>query len=250
MSVDWNLAPKISGSDYLGPLHAMELGRQSQAQKLQETARQKALAQYSGGDAAGAVSTATNAGDFDLATHLGQADEQHKQQIASVYDAVLRTAYALKGLPPEQRQGAFDAQAGRLQAMGVPPEIIQQYRGQLDDKSLDAVAQQSMSVLDQIKQHYDQNKPVVLAQGSDLVNPATREVLASNAPEAKWIPVPAGGSIAQVGPNGLTYSSPGGAGPAPGANPGPMNSQQLLPAVIAQESGGVPRPGSGDAAWG
>src|SRR6185295_3220765 len=88
------------------------------------------------------------------------------------------------------------------------------------------------------------NRPVVLADGAQLINPTTGVTVATNAPDPKWVPIPAGGQLAQVGPNGVTYSTPpGGAASAPGANPGPMSSQQLLPAVIAQESGGVPRPG-------
>lgn len=238
--IDFSLAPKITGSDYLGPLQAMQLGRQARADELkteraqqQQQARQEALKQYSGGDKAGAQKTAIAAGDFDLADHLGKADDQQRKQMAGVYDAIGRTAYGLKSIPPEQRQQVFDQHAAALQAQGVPPDLIAQARANLSDQALDGYANEAMSVLDQIKRFDEQNKPIALADGTELRRP-NGDLVARNDPEAKWVPVPAGGQLVQVGANG----APVGGGPST-----PPNVSQIVPAIIAQESGGIPRPG-------
>ena len=244
MSIDFSLAPKISGSDYLGPLQAMELGRKAQRDALTQQTRDTALKQYSAGDSAGAQKTAVSGGDFDLAQHLTQVDEAHKQQLAQVYDTALRTAYSLKALPPEQRQAVFDAQAPRLQAMGVPAEVIAQQRQHLDDAGLDAVAQQSMSVLDQIKTHYEQNKPVSVAPGAQLVNPSTGAVVANNPGMDKIVSLGNGSYIVQH-PDG-SYGQPAGGGAAgavgaaPSATAGGDVVARMLPITVNSESGGNP----------
>jgi hypothetical protein len=259
MAIDFSLAPKISGSDYLGPLQAMELGRQSQRDQIkqqradqQQQQHDAALQQYSAGDRAGAQKTAVASGDFDLADHLSKQDDNHRQQLTQVYGTVLQSAYALKSLPPELRQAAFDAQAPRLQAMGVPPETIAEYRGKLDDANLDAVGQQSMSVLEQIKQHEAANKPVAVAANSKLINPATGAVIADNvvAPKADWQFDSVSGSWLQkpgtgdMAAGGIPGSAPG-AGGAPRSvrnnNPGNLKASpftQGLPGYSGTDSGG------------
>ena len=240
MPIDFSLAPKISGSEYLGPLQAMELGRQAQRSQLdqqrrdmQQQQRDAALKQYTSGDTQGAQKAAVASGDFDLADHLGKVDDQHRQQLASVYGTVLQSAYALKSLPPEQRQAAFDAQAPRLQAMGVPPETIAEYRGKLDDQNLDALGRQSMSVLEQIKAHEAANKPVSVAPGARLVNPSTGQVVADNPAMDKIVSLGNGSYIVQH-PDG-SYGQPAGGGAA--------GAVGIAPALqgAAGVSGGAPR---------
>lgn len=250
--IDWSLAPKISGSDYLGPLHAMELGRQAKAADLQDQARKTALAQYTQGDSAGAQKTAVSAGDFDLATHLGQVDDQHRQQLTAVYDTALRTAYSLKSLPPEQRQAAYDAQAPRLQALGVPPQVIAQQRQHLDDAGLDSVAQQSMSILDQIKQHEEMTKPIPVAENTDLVGrnaDGSVRQLYSNAPRDKIIPLngTGGGYIVQHADGSYQQGGQAPQGPTPQA--GDLVTR-MLPITVKSESGGNPNAVSAKGAQG
>jgi hypothetical protein len=237
MAVNWDLAPKISGSDYLGPLHAMELGRQATTQRLQAEAQKQALKQAQSGDYAGAQQTAIGSGDFDLAQHLASVDDSHRKAMADSYDTIARVAYGLKALPPEQRQAAFDQHAGLLAAHHVPAEMIATARGRLDDASLDSYAADAMSVLDQIKRHDALTKPIDMGPGHALIDPVTKEVLASTPKEADWQFDPQSGSWLQkpgtgTGPPGIP--TPQGA---------PTSAAALLPAVIAQESGGVPRPG-------
>jgi hypothetical protein len=236
MAIDWNLAPKMSGSDYLGPLHAMELGRQARTQELQAKAQKDALKQAQSGDYAGAQQTAIGSGDFDLAQHLSAVDDNHRKAMADSYDTIARVAYSLKGIPPEQRQAAFDQQAGLLAAHHVTPELIAQARGKLDDASLDSYASSAMTVLEQIKRHDEQSKPIVVMPGGHLMTRDGKE-LASVPKEADWQFDPQSGSWLQKPGTGS------GQGGIPAPQGAPSSAAALLPAVIAQESGGVPRPG-------
>lgn len=191
--IDFSLGPKVSGEDYLGPLHALELGRQAKSAETQmklaqqrQVNQQQVLQRYSAGDTQGAQQQAFASGDFDLAKHLSDNDETHRKALAGAYDTIGAVSMQLKGLPVEQRAQAFAQVAPMLKARGVPDQVLQQAGGALDDASLDGYISSAQSVSDQIKRHDEQNKPVQLSDGASLINPTTGATIASNEKDAKW----------------------------------------------------------------
>lgn len=129
---------------------ALQRAREQQAALMRQ--RQTIGQQAAGGDFTGARTAALSAGDFDLASALGDMDDDAREDALERANGLASVANYLMRLPAEQRGAVLQDQSvrGRLQAYGISDEMIDSV-DVTNDQVLGAIAQSALTTKQQIE---------------------------------------------------------------------------------------------------
>lgn len=117
MAINWDLGPRVSSSDYLGPLQAMAAGRQASIERHRAQAHDAAISQWSSGDLEGAQRTAIAGDDLPTAESLRLA---RGREAAGKVFGLYGSPPQVRSLPgPQSTTQALIAAGGPAQA--APP---------------------------------------------------------------------------------------------------------------------------------
>jgi hypothetical protein len=129
----------------LDVLRAGEAGRDNSQSMFDQFARQRAGNALAQGDYQGGANALLRAGQIGPGLQVQRAGEQQDeggiQEAAEKLEFMGKAAGMLRRLPLEARAAAREQLMGTFQAMGLPPEVLQQIaQAELSDQNLDVFA--------------------------------------------------------------------------------------------------------------